>query len=93
MPINVRKSKNLGKGFRATASKSGAGLSFGIKGARVSVNKNGVRGSVGIPGTGVSYSKTKSFPKSGPLKSIAKIVSALGLVILVLYFLYTMFIL
>ncbi len=92
MPINIRKSKNLGKGFRVTASKSGPSLSFGIKGARVSVNKDGVRGSVGIPGTGVSYSKRKSFPKGSRIKSIARVVAIIGFVVLVLYFIYTMFI-
>lgn len=44
MGFSLRKSINLGKNIKVNlSSKSGIGLSSGVKGARVSVNKNGIR--------------------------------------------------
>lgn len=57
MGLRLNKHINLGNGTKLNLSKSGLGISTGIKGARVSVNKNGVRESVGIPGSGVYYSE------------------------------------
>lgn len=59
MGLNFRKSISLGKLAKVNLSKSGVGLSFGVKGARYSVNTNGTRrATFGIPGTGISYSKS-----------------------------------
>lgn len=61
MGLNFRKSISLGKLAKLNLSKSGVGISFGVKGARYSVNTNGTRrATLGIPGTGVSYTKTFS---------------------------------
>ncbi len=63
MGWQFRKSINLGKGFRLNISKSGVGLSGGVKGARVSVGPRGVRRTFSIPGTGISHTKTYSTKK------------------------------
>lgn len=61
MGLNFRKSVSLGKLAKLNLSKSGVGISFGVRGARYSVNTNGTRrATLGIPGTGVSYTKTFS---------------------------------
>jgi hypothetical protein len=58
MGFRIRKSISLGKLLKLNISKSGIGVSGGIKGVRLSVAPDGkVRGSVGLPGTGVSYTK------------------------------------
>ena len=63
MGWQFRKSINLGKGFKLNISKSGVGLSGGVKGARVSVGPRGVRRTFSIPGTGISNTKTYSTKK------------------------------
>ncbi len=63
MGWQFRKSIRLGKGFRLNISKSGIGLSGGVKGARVSVGPRGVRRTFSIPGTGISHTKTYSAKK------------------------------
>lgn len=63
MGWQFRKSINLGKGFRLNISKSGIGVSGGVKGARVSVGPRGVRRTFSIPGTGISHTKTYSAKK------------------------------
>lgn len=60
MGFRFRKSFKIGKGTRINLSKSGIGVSSGVKGARVSVNQKGVRQTASIPGTGMSYSTYKS---------------------------------
>jgi tetratricopeptide (TPR) repeat protein len=61
MPFRMYKSVKLGKGVRLNLSKTGVGLSAGVKGARYSVHSSGRRTtSVGVPGSGVSYRKTTS---------------------------------
>lgn len=58
MGFRFRKSISLGKLLKLNISKSGIGVSGGVRGARLSVSPDGkVRGSVGLPGTGVSYTK------------------------------------
>ncbi len=65
MGLNFRKSISLGKLAKLNLSKSGVGLSFGVKGARYSVNTNGTRrATFGIPGTGISYTKSFGGKKS-----------------------------
>lgn len=62
MGVSWRKSIKLGKNLRLNlSSKSGVGLSFGVKNARASVNKNGVRLSGGKGG--LRLTKHFSFKK------------------------------
>ena len=60
MGWNYRKSINLGGGLRLNFSKSGIGLSGGIKGFRISNGPRGTRLHASIPGTGIYYTKTLS---------------------------------
>lgn len=57
MGLRYRKSVSIGKNTRLNLSKSGIGISSGIKGARMSVGPRGIRQTVGIPGTGIYYTK------------------------------------
>lgn len=58
MGMRFRKSINLGGGTKLNISKSGIGVSTGVKGFRKSVNTSGrARTTMSIPGTGVSYVK------------------------------------
>ncbi len=52
MGLRFRKSIKLGL-VKVNLSKSGIGLSTGIRGARIGMNSRGTYSSVGIPGTGV----------------------------------------
>jgi TM2 domain-containing membrane protein YozV len=58
MGWRIRRSVNLGGGFRLNLSKSGLGLSAGVRGARVSFGPRGARYSVGIPGTGIYWTQS-----------------------------------
>lgn len=56
MGVRLRKSINLGGGFRVNISKSGIGYSWGTKGYRVTKTARGTtRRTASIPGTGISY--------------------------------------
>lgn len=55
MGFRFRKSVSLGKGVRLNFSKSGIGLSVGVRGARWSIGPSGPRVTLGIPGTGLYY--------------------------------------
>lgn len=72
MGLRFRKSFKVAPGVRLNLSKSGLGVSAGVKGARVGVSSRGqTYSSVGIPGTGIystSYSKKgkKSVATSSP---------------------------
>lgn len=56
MGWRVRKSVNLGLGFRINLSKSGIGYSWGGKGFRITKKADGgTRTTYSIPGTGISY--------------------------------------
>ena len=58
MGLRFTKHIKLGKHLRLNISKSGVGISGGVRGARISFNpKTGVRSSVGLPGTGIYYSE------------------------------------
>lgn len=62
MGFSWRKSIKLGENLRLNlSSKSGIGLSFGVKNARASVNKNGVRLNGGK--SGLRLTKHFSFKK------------------------------
>ena len=60
MGWNFRKSVNLGGGMRLNFSKSGVGISGGVKGFRVSHGPRGNRVTASIPGTGIYYTKNFS---------------------------------
>lgn len=82
MGFNFRKSINLGFGTKLNLSKSGLGVSTGIKGARIGVGSKGIRATGGIPGTGIYYtknigSKNKSIEKNEKNKSGIKLLSAI----------------
>jgi hypothetical protein len=55
----------LGPLMRLNVSKSGLGLSLGVRGARVSINGAGVRTTVGAPGTGLSVINQRQWGKLG----------------------------
>lgn len=56
MGLRMRKSVNLGCGFRVNVSKSGIGYSWGIPGYRITkTSKGNTRKTYSIPGTGLSY--------------------------------------
>jgi hypothetical protein len=56
MSLRFRRSVTLFRGVRLNLTKTGIGISGGVRGARVSVHSSGRRtASVGIPGTGLSY--------------------------------------
>ena len=56
MGLRIRKSINLGAGFRVNISKSGIGYSWGAPGFRVTKTSRGTtRTTYSIPGTGISY--------------------------------------
>jgi len=61
MGLRFRRSIKIAPGIRVNFSKTGIGLSAGVRGARMSVNSHGrVTRSVGVPGTGVFYTKSKT---------------------------------
>lgn len=53
--MRFQRSIKLGKGVRLNLSKSGIGISTGIRGLRYAVGPGGQRITVGIPGTGLSH--------------------------------------
>jgi hypothetical protein len=56
MGFRLYKSVKLGKGVRLNLSKTGVGVSAGVRGARYSVHSSGrTTRTVGVPGTGVYY--------------------------------------
>lgn len=70
MGFGFRKSINLlGSFLRLTFSKSGMGLSAGVKGLRVGIGPTGKRVNASLPGTGVYYRKTEGWDKSSPAAS------------------------
>lgn len=65
MGLRLKKSINLGGGFRVNLSKSGVGYSWGTKGFRTTKMANGKkRNTYSIPGTGISYVDEKGKVKS-----------------------------
>ena len=83
MGFSFRKSKSFGP-FRLNLSKSGLGISTGVKGARIGVGPRGVTTSVGVKG--VYYRTTTSAtskPDSQASPSQAGPAIALGVVITV----------
>jgi len=64
MGLNFRKSISIFPGVKLNLSKSGVGISTGVKGARVSLNSKGqARTTLSVPGTGIYYTKQVSAKK------------------------------
>lgn len=55
MGFRYSRSIRVGKATRINLSKSGVGVSAGVKGARFGVGPRGMRTTVSVPGTGFSY--------------------------------------
>jgi len=55
MGFRFRRSVRLTKGTRLNISKSGVGISTGVRGIRIGAGPRGTHSSVGIPGTGLHY--------------------------------------
>lgn len=67
MGFRMRKSINLGGGFRINLSKSGVGYSWGVPGYRITKTAKGTtRRTYSIPGTGISYVDEKGKNKNRP---------------------------
>lgn len=71
MGVRIRKSKKLGAGVRLNLSKSGIGVSVGVKGARAGISSKGVRANASVPGTGIGYEKrfSSQAPSARPRRS------------------------
>ena len=63
MGFRLRKSIKLFGGIKLNLSKSGVGISGGVKGARVSIGPRGTRTTLSVPGTGMSYVSEKGLKK------------------------------
>lgn len=69
--MRFRKSIKIAKGVRLNVSKSGLGVSAGVRGARIGVNSRGAYTSTSIPGTGlysVNYVGNKKRKTSTPTR-------------------------
>jgi tetratricopeptide (TPR) repeat protein len=76
MGFRLQRSIKLGKFMRLNISKSGVGISAGVRGLRISSGPRGAFINLGIPGTGLSYRKKLSSGKkrtarSGQKKDVA----------------------
>lgn len=60
MGLRFGKRIQLGKYVRLNLSRSGLGVSVGVRGARLSTGKRGARLTLGVPGTGLSYTRQLS---------------------------------
>lgn len=72
MGFRLRKRIKLFGGVRLNLSKSGVGISAGVKGARVGIGPRGVKTSLSVPGTGMSYvseKRLKGSPAQQPLQT------------------------
>lgn len=83
MGFRFRKSFKIAPGVKLNMSKSGFGMSAGVKGARIGVNSKG-RGysSVGIPGTGISHTSYSKKAKTNNVVSKSSGNSGSGKVVL-----------
>jgi hypothetical protein len=73
MGLNIRRSIKIGKNTRLNITKSGVGVSTGVKGARMSIGPRGTRETISIPGTGIYYTKqqgrkSQALPSAKPKK-------------------------
>lgn len=70
MGLRFRKSIKICKGVRLNVSKSGLGISFGVRGARFSISPTGRKTtSIGIPGTGIFYTSSTSANSVKPMRN------------------------
>jgi hypothetical protein len=68
MGFRMRKSINLGAGFRINVSKSGIGYSWGVPGYRITKTAKGTtRRTYSLPGTGISYVEETNRRKRPPV--------------------------
>lgn len=66
MGFRMRKSINLGGGFRVNLSKTGIGYSWGVPGYRITKTARGsTRRTYSVPGTGLSYVEESGSSKAG----------------------------
>ena len=75
MGWNLRRTLNLGGGFRVNLSKRGIGVSGGLEGFRVGLGPRGKRLQISIPGTGVlALGKTRGgeLPSTRPPVSFSR---------------------
>lgn len=73
MGFRLRKSINLGGGFRINISKSGVGYSWGVPGYRITKTAKGqTRTTYSIPGTGIGYIKENKKTKSRKPAKVSK---------------------
>lgn len=76
MGFRFRKSVKVAPGLKVNLSKSGIGVSGGVRGARVGMNSRGTYKSLGIPGTGLywmshgSSSKKKQITKEDVVSDV-----------------------
>jgi tetratricopeptide (TPR) repeat protein len=64
--MRLRRSVKIAPGIRLNVTKTGIGLSAGVRGARYSVHSSGrTTRTVGIPGTGVSYMSVQGRSQAG----------------------------
>ncbi|MGE5645071.1 MAG: DUF4236 domain-containing protein [Acidobacteriota bacterium] len=81
MGFRFQRSIRIAPGLRINLSKSGAGISAGVRGLRVGVDAKGrTYGSAGLPGTGMSYRATGS-RGSGVAKGVILAILALAALI------------
>jgi tetratricopeptide (TPR) repeat protein len=72
MGFRMRKSFKIAPGVRLNVSKTGLGVSAGVRGARYSVHSSGRRTtSVGLPGTGMGWTSTGTSKSSSRSSSSA----------------------
>lgn len=76
MGLRFRKSIKIAPGIKLNLSKSGIGVSAGVRGVHIGANSRGTYSSVGIPGTGIS---SMSYQSSGGGKSSSKTSVAVSL--------------
>jgi Protein of unknown function (DUF4236) len=68
--MRLRRSVKIAPGIRLNVTKTGIGLSAGVRGARYSVHSSGRKTrTIGIPGTGVSYMSTQGGGDAGSRSS------------------------
>lgn len=72
MGFRFRRSIKLGKHTRLNLSKSGVGISTGVKGFRVSAGPKGIRTTTSSPGTGISHTQQYSATKPKPKRRVQK---------------------
>lgn len=72
MELYFRKSVNLGGGVRLNFSKSGIGISAGVKGARISTEPRGTYANFSIQGIGVHYTTKISGSNSDARNTAAR---------------------